>query len=297
MTVTAITGLTPKQAASPTSPLMFKVYERPLFYYGKESVTTYSADYKALVRMTKSDTLPVTLNVVRNTYKVVQNGELFPAIDEGLRESLTDDDWKQCKITDRIAYGGATCIREYLFRTIAFESPDALGQVAFRVLVSNAFGGSSIKLFTGAVDLVCLNGMVVHDRDVMYGRHTSGLKIEPFARRVQQGVDVFWKQRGTWDKWRHMSLKTASHEVHRWLEEKFGDRLGNVMYRQYRIEAEVRGANVWALYSALTYYASHRDGLFPTRDTGSGHEAATMLKRETKVRTLVNDESFLQLAA
>lgn len=274
------------------SPLLFHAYERPLWYEGKEGTRYGSTGHKALVRMHEDK--PVCLNVVKDTYKVVQNADLFQAIESGLRSALgpTAD---RAQIVDKLAYGGRTCYRQYIFKGIEVASPEN-DSIIFRVIIQNGFGGSAIKLHAGAIDMFCTNGMILGDFTSEYAKHTSGVKINRFKETVEMAADVFWKNKGTWKMLRSRVIR--QDKVLEWLQEQFSDRLGLKLYHAYLIEAKVRGGNnMWALYSTLTRYASHNSGDFTVRETKNDHEAATMIAREQTVHRIWSNNSFEALAA
>lgn len=275
-----------------SSPLHFHAYERPLFYEGKEGTRYGSTGHKALVRMHEDK--PVCLNVVKDSYKVVQNADLFQAIESGLRSALgpTAD---RADIIDKLAYGGRTCYRQYVFRGIEVDSPER-DKIIFRVIIQNGFGGSAIKLHAGAIDMFCTNGMILGDFTSEYAKHTSGVKINRFKETVEMAADVFWKNKGTWRMLRDTVIK--ADKVEEWLKEQFSERLGLKLFHAYLIEQRVRGGNnMWALYSTLTRYASHATGDFTLRETKNDHAAASMLKREQDVHKIWQSESFRELAA
>ena len=70
------------------------------------------------------------------------------------------------------------------------------------------------------------------------------------------------------------------------------------MVALFKEEAETRGANVYALYSAFTNYSSHaNDNGFALRETKSDTAAVTMMNREMEVSRWTSSVPFLQLAA
>lgn len=174
------------------SPLMFTAYERPLWYEGKTGNKFSNTGHKALVRMI--DDKPHCLNVVRETYKVVQNDELFAAIHDGLSSGLSHSEIASAQIKDKISYGGSICFREYIFPDIAVESPER-DKIAFRIVVQNGFGTGAIKLLAGAIDFFCTNGLVIGEYTTTYAKHTKGLQIGRFTTAVRGSVDMFWKQK------------------------------------------------------------------------------------------------------
>ena len=238
------------------SPLTFTAYERPLFYEGYGGARFDNTKHKALVRVMNDR--PVCLNVVRDTYRVVQNNELFSAIHKGIVSQVSKDEISTVRIKDRISYGGAICFREYIFPDIAIESPER-DRIAFRIIIQNGFGTGAIKLLAGAIDFFCTNGLVIGDYTRTYAKHTKGLQISRFEEAVRGSVHMFWKNRDLYDGLAKTKVM-SDDAVSGWFVSKFGERLGARLYRQYLIEASLRGKTLWAVYSALTYYSSHADG-------------------------------------
>lgn len=276
------------------SPLMFKAYERPLYYKGRDGTEYDNTKHKALVRM--KDDKPVTLNVVRDTYKVVQNDELFSAIHKGIASEITGTELASARIKDKIAYDGTQCFREYIFPDISFASPER-DKIAFRIIIQNGFGTGAIKLLAGAIDFFCTNGLVIGEYTSTYAKHTKGLTLTKFEHAVRGSVHMFWKNKDTFAELAGKKV-LDDKKVLAWYEDKFGERLGAKLFRQYQIECNSRGKTLWAVYSALTYYSSYADGEFSLRNTGNDHEAATMMKRENDVRRVVGGgQALLELAA
>lgn len=275
------------------SPIDFTAYERPLWYECKTGDKFNNTGHKALVRMMNDK--PVCLNVVKDTYKVVQNAELFEAIDEGLRSGLGDFSGSRSEIIDRISYNGRECFREYRFRGIGIESPDN-DLIAFRVIVQNGFGSRAIKLYSGAIDFFCTNGMIIGDHVRTYAKHTSGVQINKFKEAVEASVNMFWKNRHFYGELAGRKV-LDDDDVAAFYNKHFGDRLGARLLRQYLIEKRARGPSLWSVYSALTYYSSHAEGEFTLRNTSNDHAASTMMKREVDVMRVVKDEDFMRIAA
>lgn len=281
---------------TPSSPLLFHAYERPLWYEGKSGDKFADTNHKALVRFDEAAQKPVCLNVVRNTYKVVQNGELFDAVEKGLIDGLGTHAITNARIVDKIARNGMLCYRQYIFDDISVPSPER-DKIAFRVIIQNGFGGSAIKLHAGAIDFFCMNGMILGDYVSEYAKHTSGVKLTRFTDVVHMASDVFWKNRDTWNELRQTHIR-SDDTVHAWMIEHFGERLGIKLFRQYLIEKKARGgSHLWAVYAALIYYSTYDTGEFTLRQTKNDHAAETMLKRELKVRQLFQGEAFIELRA
>ena len=76
-----------------------------------------------------------------------------------------------------------------------------------------------------------------------------------------------------------------------------GRKVSNVM-AQFEAEAAERGRTVWALYSALTNYASHNSERFGVRNSGNvDNTAVTLDGREREVARIVDGDAFQRVAA
>jgi len=294
--VTQIYGSTHVELPSPfpqDSELYFTAVERDMAWAGRAANSWHcNSTHKQLLRA--YDGQPIELAVVGKGWQLVQNQELFQAVEDQFLALFTTDELKGVIVRDMMSYAGRVCMREYIFPNVRCPSP-GVSDIAFRVILKNAFGGSSIALYIGAIDFFCTNGTVSGKLDCMYARHTKGLRIADITRRVRRGIDVFYSNAATWMQWYGRTLDVG--EVKAFLEDKYSERLAEKLMRQYRIEVHIHGANMWALYSALTYYATHDEGDFATRKTGVDHSAVTLLKREEVVQSVVASDAWTRLAA
>lgn len=288
----------------PTSPILFDVYERPLAYLGSKRGSFYPAEeWKALVRVAPNGNGPLCLNIVGRNYKTVQNAELFGAIDSGIFNALGARADYTCDIVDKAAYGGRKCYRQYIFgNDLSFKGPEQQ-DIRFRIVVMNAFGSGAIRVYAGAIDMFCTNGMILGEFYSEYAKHTTNLTLKRFSDVVERAVDAFWKNKDLMHKLRAYKV-TDIDAVSEWLIERFGKTLGGKLLEQYLIEARTRGHNLWALFSAMIYYSSHADGRnggveFSLRNTGNDHHASTMHEREQRMSKFLIDQrsDLLQLAA
>lgn len=277
-----------------SSPLAFKAYERPLWYEGRHGDKFDNTGHKALVRMVHD--APVCLNVVRNTYKVVQNEELFNLIHSELTSAVTPSELASCQINDKISYNGAKCFREYIFPDIAVVSPEK-DKIAFRIVIENGFGTGAIKLHAGAIDFFCTNGIILGEYTSAYAKHTSGLTLDRFHRAVKDAIRMFWTESERWQNLKNLKLKDDD-TIKLWLKDEFGERLASKLFHQFEIERRARGgSHMWALFSVFTQWSSH-EHIQPMRNTANDHAASTMMQRETRVRRLFsNEETIRKLAA
>ena len=281
------------------SDLYFDVYEYPLLIPSAKADIGNSNlfpvhSHKALVR--KGPREPVIINVVGSGYKLVQNKELLKTVEDKFLNEFRADQLEDVRVSDRLSYYGRECFRDYFFPNIKIKSPEGR-DVAFRIMIANSYGGTSFRLIVGAIEWYCTNGMVIGEYDIFYHRHTRGLTLDKINVRIKSAIDIFFKYGETMTKWYKRTITDA--EALEFLTEHsgFSQRKAEAMFRQWLLESEQRGKNVWALYSALTYYSSHNTGEFTMRDTKSDHQAATMVKREREVRDIVSSSHWTTLAA
>ncbi len=280
------------------SVLDFEVEERRLFY-GEEVSThlegqkQYIDRHKALVRNDTDEPLAI----VGMGYKTVQNSVLFPAIDDQIYKTLTNNELEGINVTDSVSYGGRVCIRDIQFPNMRREIGNS--DVAFRIIAKTGFGGSSLQMYFGAISFFCMNGMISGDFDVMYARHTRGFSIANIQQRIRQNIDIYYRQADLWGKWvkQEITYEKAMLFFHAlWTSGEISERKSKQLLRQFELEVHSHGSTVWALYNALTYYSSHSGGQFKVRSTGGDHMSVTLLNREREVRNIVKSDEWEGLA-
>lgn len=277
------------------SSLYFKAYEVPLAMVGKSNFHAIQ-DHKAIARADENFQ-PILLGIVGSNYKVIQNKELFSAIEDQFMQSMTNEQLQGVKVVDQMSYNGAMCFRQYIFPKINAEV-NSRSNVAFRTVIKNGFdGGSSFKLMSGAIDFFCTNGLIVGQYEMTTKRHTAGLTIPSMVDRVKRSIDVFYTQAEQWKRWAGKTISDDDAEEVFKAIPNISDRRYEQLLRQFQIEIKSHGRTVWALYSAATYYATHNEGEFAVRNTDNNHVAATLHNREMQVRSWLNTEAFTSIAA
>tara|TARA_R100000458_G_C8273109_1_gene247940 strand:- start:1890 stop:2789 length:900 start_codon:yes stop_codon:yes gene_type:complete len=278
------------------SDLYFKVWERPAFFSGGGDKYYQDRQHKHMVRMT--DNGPRSIGLVGRNYKQLPTQELCETIEDAFVESLTHEQLKSARRSDSMSYYGGTCIRQYVFPEINADINSDRSKIHFRVVVVNGYDGtSSFKIYAGAIDGFCANGMVTGIYDMTTRRHTAGLTIPNLLPKVERSIDIFYTQS---ERWKHWVGKTISDVDAKECFEALpnvSENLVKKLMRQFRIECQDHGRTVWALYSAATYYATHSEGEFKVRETGLDHKASTLINREKQVRSWVETDQFKLLAA
>ena len=166
--------------------------------------------------------------------------------------------------------------------------------IAFRMIVQNGYGDSALRMHAGAIEFWCTNGMIRGEYQSVYRKHTSGLDPDWCCRCSGQGTEAFADSQNVWREWARKPVRNMdAMELFRELART--DRLTEKLSDHYMREVDARGMNLWAVYSTLTYYASHSDGEFSIRDTKQDTAAVTMLERELRVAKWLNTDAWKKL--
>lgn len=285
-----ITPFTPYN--TPDSPIMFPVGLRQVAWQTRAGQYENLAGHKALIRLSPDAKSASVLAVVSDSYRIVHNRELICRVEDTLMKELPERALKDVRVTDKVAYNGRVCYREYVFPGLCSDI-GAKSQIAFRIIIQNGYGGSAIRILAGAIEFWCSNGCVRGEYDAIYRRHTSGLVIEHLDTTVARSINTYVKATHEWRKWTKQPIAhEAAMELFRAIAhtpsqlEKFTDR--------WMTEQEDRGRNLWAAYSTLTYYASHNEGQFAVRRE-SANASAIMMQRELNVAKWIERPEFRAL--
>lgn len=274
------------------SPLYFDVVEHsvnnPLLRNGSFD------KYKILARRGDFPGTDVPLAIVGKGYKVIQNAELFPFIDHEVAEAVGPEHARRT-VKDRIAYNGQVCIREVVFPDIICPINDR-STVGFRVVAINSFGKSAIRLYSGAIDFFCTNGMIHGAHDHYYARHTSGLRIEGIRKHINSALMTYARLTTDYKQWaeKHLSPDRADTFLK---DARISNQLRGKLMQQFLYEADAHGYTVWAFYSALTYFATHSTGDFAVRRTDNDNEAYILHNREELVHRMVASDQWRETIA
>lgn len=273
------------------SPILFPVHEHRVGYQ-TGNLWSQARDYKAIVRSDKD----ILLNIVGSGYKIVHNKELFQAIEDCMVNEMLPDHFEGMQVKDKVSGWGRMCFREYVFPAIKCKVHYSTSDIGFRILVQNGYGGSALRIHSGAIDFYCTNGMIHGEFHSTYRRHTSGIVIGNLSATIQAALLQFTKQQDVWAEWTKKSVKLDQvAELFDKVSTSIKMREG--LLEQYERESDARGKTVWAVYSTLTHYASHNDGQFTLRASVEEADtvASTMLTRELNVCKWIQLPEFKKL--
>ena len=276
--------------------LFFPVAERDLGWHRRDGTYDKMVTHKAIIRLSDDGKSASAINVVNKTYKLVHNRELFTGIEDTMCNEMGLPAIRDVAVKDSIAHGGRTCIRQYVFPNITCRptSRSIKSEIAFRVIARNSYGGTGIRLYGGAIEFYCTNGMMSGQHDAAYFRHTSGLQISGINLAVKRMLEQFVDKQAVWAKWADTPVQRhATIEFFRAISAS--PRQFDLFQTRWLEEREDRGSTVWSVYSTLTNFSSHPRGEFAPRRTDNDTLAATMLHREVQVQKWVSSPEWGKL--
>jgi len=269
---------------TPDSKILFPVGERAVGWQARHGGYEKSSDHKAIIRLNQAGDGAQLLNIVGSTYKLVHNRELFTAVEDAMMTKMQSSQLEGVEVKDKVSGWGKVCFREYVFPNVRCRLDRTVGDIGFRIIVQNGYGGSALRIHAGAIDFYCTNGMIRGEYVSAYRRHTSRLMIGDLSKTINTAVNEYAKtteQLQTWSK------KPVTHEKAMALFEAIASsvKMREGLAEQFMEERDLRGNNVWAVYSTLTHYASHPRGAFALRKSVEEQDnvAATMLRHELDV--------------
>jgi hypothetical protein len=234
------------------------------------------------------------LAIVGSDYKLVQNRDLFAAVESTMCNEMLAEHLAGVQVTDRVASWGRICYRQYIFPNIKCRlERNVKSEIAFRLIVQNGYGGSALRIHAGAIDFYCTNGMIHGEYQSVYRKHTKLIEVAGFGNTIAKALGQFNLNQHKWDRWARTPVKhQAAMDLFKELASS--ERLSENLANQYLRERDARGDNMWALYSTLTYYASHNDGEFSLRKTVNEQDtvASTMLQRELNVARWIDTPTW-----
>lgn len=246
----------------------------------------------------RSDT-EQALGMVKERYQIVQNCDLFESLAHALDGAAPARALDGAKIKPSVSYGGAQAFADIAFPSLTEDLVQARGNataLTFRLLLWNSFDGSSpVRLAAGAIDGFCTNGMIFGSYDLFGKRHTKGFSQVELEKFVGNSFLLF--QEKITELRRETFAPIELTQAEEFLKKNFSDRRAAQLLERFAIESQERGATVWALRSALTFYASHNSSQFAVRNTGADSAASVLYGRENEISSLFAGAGWRELLA
>ena len=239
------------------------------------------------------------LGMVKERYQVVQNADLFESLAHALDGAAPARALEGAKIKPSTSYNGAQAFADIAFPQLTEDLAQARGNataLTFRLLLWNSFDGSSpVRLAAGAIDGYCSNGMIFGSYDLFGKRHTKGFSQIDLKNFVCTSFIMFQDKIA---QLRRETFKTIELEqAEKFLNANFSGRRAAQLLERFAVESQERGQTVWALRSALTYYASHNSSQFAVRNTGQDSAASVLYGRENEISSLFAGAGWRELLA
>ena len=297
--------------------LLFDVYSAPLEVNGKQVLAAPSGQQRVIYREIPAHDVAgwddrtgdyIALGVVGDDFPVKSHREYFPEVLDVLSDTLPANVLEGAEVKTKVAFGGAFALLDITLPNSKVAIETAQGwrtDVAMRSVVWHGLAGShSNNVLFGSIDFFCTNGLVLGDFSHVKRKNTKNFNLGAFCGEVKVATEAFYQQA------RDMQVMASTPiSIERGIT-AIDTILGNVpeadrkrnratqadkMRDLWLIEANERGANVFALLSAFTNYSSHTDNGFALRETGTDHGAVTMLKREVEVVGWTQHPAFTSL--
>lgn len=297
-----VTKIAPAPSPFPEgSKLYFPVVQKRLFYR-HDNTRKPVATHKLLARKTDDSVTP--LSIVGIAYKVIRNDELFPHVEQRMRERLDPHLLRGVQVSEQMSYHGRDCYREYVFPNLRCNVQGS-GDVAFRLIIGNSYGAKSVSLIAGAIDFFCTNGMIIGTHERTARKHTSGLTVQGLDAWIGDSVTYFTQHTERMQSWagipishtqvdglfEHLSSRNLLSTRH---AAAMAEAMDAERLRRRRSPADPAHMTMWHLYSALTAWASH--GI--VRDTGNDHVANTRIERGHHVNRIMSAaQTYVQVEA
>lgn len=241
------------------------------------------------------------LGIVGKSFQCASHGDFFRGVVETATETLSGHDLEDAKYSFRTARNGAWAMLDITLPNVTMDiSTDKFEtEIGNRIISLHGIDGScSNQVYFGAIDFFCTNGMITGDHDKVRKKNTSNFSMESFIYELNRARTDFYTQAQQMQVWAHTDLKYV--DVSSLLDDMLGSkRKSEKMYSLYMQEASTRGHNKFALYSAMTNYATYADERngFNLKNTGNDTQAISMWSREQEVSKWISDDRFRMLEA
>jgi len=273
-----------------------------------ELVVPQAIDFPVRFEPTKVDRLKYVINgdtdqyinAVGHTFTCASHGDFARGVYGEIIKELDEADLAGMTARWHLARHGGWACMDLSLPAVKFTVESLLhkADVHYRIISPHGIDGScSNTVLYGAIDSYCTNGQIIGEYDTVRRKNSSNFLLENFLADLQRSKNDFIGHGQRLQRWAEtpVSVSTATDVIEAVIP---GERKADKMVALFKEEAETRGANVYALYSAFTNYSSHaNDNGFALRETKSDTAAVTMMNREMEVSRWTSSVPFLQLAA
>ena len=250
------------------------------------------------------------LSIVGDRYQMAQYRDAWKAAERILVNSDLNLEGLERRMEE--SHNGARAFAVY---TLPSHTVDLGGgdESVLQISAYSSFDGSwCFTLEAGAVRMLCLNTQVAIDGFSLYkSKHTPSLNIAQGVGKISKALTVYEQEADRWKRWKNQTISNRAafgvfaeaanckfpkscplRAVHSLLEEPevYRNKALMYMWNQYGSEQKLLGSNEWAVFNAMTHWATHANA---AKKTAQGNIASIKVRRNERVRSAAR----LQLAA
>ena len=258
---------------------------------------TKLADKKYVINATTGD----YVGIVGNGFKCASHGDFFRGVWDTVTEEMSHDEVADADFKWRTARSGAWAMLDVTLPNMRSNITTDKHETSIgnRIISLHGIDGScSNQSYFGAIDFFCTNGMINGDYDKIRKKNTSNFTLDGFIYELSRARANFYDNATKMQVWANTSTKYV--DVKSLLDDMISSkRKSEKMYQLYSNEVSKRGHNKFALYSAMTNYATYADERngFNLKNTGNDTQAISMWSREQEVSKWISDDRFRLLEA
>jgi hypothetical protein len=292
----------------------FEIETSPLFYLGSDN--HYHESTKKVIYRTDNN---AELGVHGSKYKAVAPKHMIEAARKIILRSELDTDG--IRETIRTSHNGSRTFVKYDLPAHSYVTPDG-DKAHLNLLAITSFDSSwPFMISVAATQMACTNLQVFTSGEIAVykSKHTIGLDIDRGARIIVKALDTFESQKDLWAKWNNTTI--SHEEAFEFFVDAAGCRdsvnklrednpafsamglINNLPRRNKNLEYMFKvyheiyhgrlGKNLWAVYNAMTDWATHA----PASQRSQINIASIEQDRAAKVRETVNKSIEFKMAA
>ncbi len=237
--------------------------------------------------------------IVGKDFTCASHGDFFRSVMDAVTENLSSHEVDGANIAWRDAHHNGWAMMDMTLPNVKAKitTPKHETEIAQRIIALHGVDGTcSNTVLFGAIDFFCTNGQIRGEHDKVRRKNTSGFNLDTFIDQLNRSKQDFYTQSERLQGWANKPLYADNVKS---MLESLDKGKSKRMFELYNQEAGVRGNNAFALYSALTNYATYADERngFKLRNTGKDTDAVSMWEREEKVSRWVDSKQFKELLA
>ena len=240
------------------------------------------------------------IGIVGNGFTCASHGDFFRNVMDTTTETLSEYDMEGAIVNWRSAHKDGWAMMDMTLPNVTAKVATDKHETTLmkRIIALHGVNGtcSNTTIF-GAIDFFCLNGQITGDHNKVMRKNTSNFSLDRFITELHRSQQDFTAQAEQLQRWANTSLVHV--DVKALLDKLMKSEVkADKMFSLYNQETQVRGRNLFALYSAFTNYASYADERngFNLRRTGKDTQAVSMFQRELDVAKWVDMPEFKTLA-